>query len=78
MYKTNIKLKADDGLEYTINCEGAAVRRSGKDKLYSNCVKCKNQVIGDDSGTIWDCNRAQLITDITDDYKHYCVNYVKE
>lgn len=50
--------------------------------MHFYCEKCANQSIGDNSGTIYDCNFCKIQGDDEKGklkYEHiYCANYVRE
>lgn len=67
--------------EVELNCESISRGRSDF-PMHFYCEKCKNQSIGDDSGTIYDCNYCRLCFDDQKGklkYEHvYCLNYERE
>lgn len=83
----------DEGIRRKVNYTGTARYRHIGVNYYFDCGKCKNQVIGDDSGCVYDCNNARLTED-NNDYniidgkyylkdknnkaKVYCLNYIGE
>lgn len=81
MYIEKVQVKNVEGKHYIVNKETRGVRFGG-DLAYFNCAICKNQVIGDESGSIYDCNNCGLIEDInktrSGKYMYYCTRYVKE
>lgn len=57
-------------------------RGSSDFPMHFYCEKCANQSIGDNSGTIYDCNLCKIQGDDEKGklkYEHiYCANYVRE
>lgn len=85
MYKENVKIITRElGKDITeiVNCETQAVYYTQGNNYYYDCSKCKNQSIGDDSGTQYDCNNcgefeAKELTK-SGKSKLYCKNYARE
>lgn len=80
MYIKNVEIIDFYKDKFILNKETTG-RRFGNDLIYFHCENCKNQVIGDESGTVYDCNNCKLIEDIkltiSGKEKIYCINYVK-
>jgi len=82
MYKELVEIKTADGDTIRLNCETSVVKRCLGVNYYFDCAKCKHQSIGDETGTVFDCNNYVEVEAAQrtrgGHYKIYCPWYQQE